>query len=114
MRNITMPLAKSQAPLFAGLLILLLCAVAQALILVGRGNDPVQDHNWPAGSLELANLKSRVGWYEGPPFGGGQHCFLYRGDHNALQQAIDLFARIGAPQLEVVVHEGPSSSAFLK
>lgn len=87
---------------------------AGALILVGRGNDPVRDNNWPAGSLELANLKSRVGWWEGPPFGGGEHCFLYRGDTAGFQTALELFAKIKSPELRLVVHEGPQRSSFLK
>ncbi|MDB5304134.1 MAG: hypothetical protein JWM97_1683 [Phycisphaerales bacterium] len=97
------------------ILMMLLAGQAPALIIVGKGNDPVPDNNWPAGSLELANLKTRVGWWEGPPFGGGQHCFLYRGDAKALQEALDLFAKIRAPRLDVFVHDGgPSESGFLK
>src|SRR6185503_13736688 len=93
--------------LITSVLVLLLVATsAQALIMVGKGNDPVNDHNWPAGSLDLANLKTRVGWWEGPPFGGGQWTFLYRGDAAALQAAIDLFGKINTPELTLVVHEG--------
>ena len=87
---------------------------ARALILVGRGNDPVRDDDWPAGSVDVANLKTRVGWWEGPPFGGGQHQFLYRGDEKALQGAIDLFAKIKSPKLRLVVQEGPQENQFLK
>jgi hypothetical protein len=94
--------------------LLLISATASALILIGRGNDPVHDNNWPAGSLELANLKTRVGWWEGPPFGGGQHNFLYRGDTAAFQAALDLFAKIKTPELRLVVHEGPHHNQFLK
>lgn len=90
-------------------------APALALIMVGRGNDPVHDNNWPAGSLEVANLKTRVGWWEGPPFGGGEHTFLYRGDAAAFQAALDDFAKIKAPKLELFVHDGgPAESGFLR
>ena len=85
-----------------------------ALIQVGRGNAPVQDNGWPDGALEVANLKSRVGWWEGPPFGGGEHQFLYRGDTTTFQQALDAFAAIRAPALDLVVHDGPHESPFLK
>ena len=44
---------------------------AFALILVG-GSDPMTDPGWPFGVLKVANLPSRVSWWEGPPFGGGQ------------------------------------------
>ncbi|MDB5299418.1 MAG: hypothetical protein JWO87_1081, partial [Phycisphaerales bacterium] len=37
------------------ILMMLLAGQAPALIIVGKGNDPVPDNNWPAGSLELAN-----------------------------------------------------------
>ena len=49
----------------------LLPSAAFALIMTGTGNEPVSDAGWPAGALAVANLKSRVGWWEGPPFGGG-------------------------------------------
>ena len=42
-----------------------------ALIMTGKG-EPVTDAGWPAGALAVANLKSRLGWWEGPPFGGGE------------------------------------------
>ena len=98
----------------ACLLVPLLATAAQGLILVGKGNEPVKDNNWPAGAVALANLKTRVGWWEGPPFGGGQHNFLYRGDTKAFQEALDLFAKIKAPELRVVVHPGKQESPFLR
>ena len=95
--------------------IFLTAASASALILVGRGNAPVTDDGWPAGSLDLANLKTRVGWWEGPPFGGGQHNFLYRGDATAFQQSLDALAKIKAPRVELFIHDGgPAHTTFLK
>jgi hypothetical protein len=105
----TLPLA-----LLTAVLTLLLTSSVHALITVGKGNDPVTDRNWPAGALDVANLKSRVGWYEGPPFGGGQWAFLYRGDTAALQAALDLFAKTNTPELTLVIHEGPGESPFLR
>ena len=96
------------------LLVLLFASAAPALIMVQKGNEPTQDHNWPAGSLDVANLKTRLGFWEGPPFGGGQYCFEYRGDTAAFQAALDAFARIKAPKLELSVHEGPRESFILK
>jgi 5-hydroxyisourate hydrolase-like protein (transthyretin family) len=82
--------------------------------MVGRGTAPVNDSGWPTGALAVANLKSRVGYWEGPPFGGGQWCFLYRGDTAALEEAIKNFAGIRAPApCQIVLHEGPQSSTFL-
>jgi len=95
-------------------LVMLLATAAPALIMVQKGNEPTKDHNWPAGSLDLANLKTRVDYWEGPPFGGGQYCFEYRGDTAAFQTALDAFAKIKAPGLELSVHEGPKESFVLK
>jgi hypothetical protein len=82
--------------------------------MVGKGNAPVADSGWPAGALDVANLKTRIGWWEGPPFGGGEWCFLYRGDTAALEEAIKTFAAIRAPAaLQLVLHEGPQNSPFM-
>jgi hypothetical protein len=61
---------------------------AMGIISVGKGNDPVHDPGWPAGSLAVANLKARVGWMEGPPFGGGNWTFFYRGGTEQLQETL--------------------------
>ena len=90
------PLSTQASPAIAAvaiLLVLLLATAAQAMIMVGRGNDPVPDNRWPAGAVDVANLKTRLGWWEGPPFGGGQHNFQYRGGTAAFQQALDCSAR---------------------
>jgi Carboxypeptidase regulatory-like domain len=87
---------------------------AQALIMVGRGNSPVEDPGWPEGALAVGNLPWRVGWFEGPPFGGGEWQFLYRGDNQAFAEALEKFAAIRAPALDVVVHDGPENNIFLK
>lgn len=86
-----------------------------ALITGAHGNDPVQDMGWPAGSLEVANLKSRLGWWEGPPFGGGMYVFLYRAnDTAALNEALVAFSQIKSSRLEVVLHDGPQESFWLR
>ena len=87
---------------------------AGALIEVGRGNRPVADRNWRLGAVEVANLESRVGWWVGPPFGGGNYSFLYRGDTEAFNEALKVFAKVRAPALELVVDDGPNESPFLK
>ena len=106
-------------PIRSGIIILLCAAIlmplsASALIMVGRGNDPVSDAGWPEGALTVANLKSRVGYWEGPPFGGGEWQFLYRGDTEALVQALTNFAAIRAPKLDLFLHDGPQENHFLK
>src|SRR5437016_2963316 len=98
----------------AALLVLLFTSTSQALIMVGKGNEPVHDSGWPAGAVDVANLKTRVGWYEGPPFGGGEWTFLYRGDAGDLNQALKTFSAIRAPALQVFIHDGPQNCTFLK
>lgn len=95
------------------LLLFVMAPAAQALITFSLGNDPVQDGGWPDGSLEVANLESRVVTWEGP-LGDAAARFAYRGDAAAFQRALDLFARIEAPKRVLVVHEGPGTLYFLK
>ena len=99
-------------PLLAALVLLMFVTRAHALILVHKGNDPTADHDWPAGAVDVANLKTRAGYWEGPPFGGGRYVFEYQGDNKALQEAIDLFARIKWPELRVIVHDGQNKGFF--
>lgn len=88
---------------------------ARALIEVGKGNDPVGDAGWPAGALKVANLKSRLGWWVGPPLGGGMHVFLYRVENTAqLNEALELFAAIQTTKLVVVLHDGSYESFALR
>ncbi|HEX9046455.1 MAG TPA: hypothetical protein VF988_05460 [Verrucomicrobiae bacterium] len=93
-------------------LALLVPFTSSALIVSGVGHDPVPDPGWPQGSLVVANLPSRVGWWEGPPFGGGEWHFNYRGDTEALNQALTNFAAIVAPALDLVIHDGPMTNQF--
>jgi hypothetical protein len=90
--------------------ICLLSASAKALIEMG-GNEPVTDRGWPTGALEVANLPTRVSYWVGPPFGGGQVCFQYRcQDTEAFKEALEAFSRIVAPRLELVVLDGITPS----
>jgi hypothetical protein len=60
--------------------------------------------------VDVANLPSRIGWWEGPPFGGGEWHFEYRGGSAEFQQAIDAFGKIKAPVLDLFVHDGTRNS----
>jgi hypothetical protein len=99
-------------PLLCILLWVMLVTPVHALILVHKGNDPTEDRDWPAGAVDVANLKTRAGFWEGPPYGGGRYVFEYQGDDKALQEAIDLFARIKSPELRVVIHDGQNKGFF--
>jgi hypothetical protein len=100
---------------WVALLTTALSAPAMALIEVDLGNRPAFDEHWPAGSLQLGNLPTRVGWWEGPPYGGGERCFMYRGNAADMQQAVDAFGKIRVPVLQLIIHDnGPAESPFLK
>ena len=87
---------------------------ASALILTSLGNSRVPDPGWPDGARGVANLKSRAGWWEGPPFGGGESHFIYHGDAAALEEAIEAFGDMRAPALDLVLHDGPAEDVFIK
>src|ERR687898_2486024 len=90
-----------RSALFAS--VVLITRGVQALITGGYGNDPIPDHDWPEGTLAIANHKSRLGWWEGPPFGGGKYTFLYRGDAKAFNEMLVLLAKINCPRVELHV-----------
>lgn len=88
-------------------IIMLFSDAAMSLVIVG-GADPIQDRGWPSGSVQMANLPTRFGWWEGPPFGGGEYHFLYRCENtNQFNEALDKFAAVQAERREIVVHNGP-------
>jgi protocatechuate 3,4-dioxygenase beta subunit len=95
------------------LVVALSSAQTYALIRTGMGNKPVSDPGWPAGSVTVANLPVRIGWWEGPPFGGGEWHFEFRGGTAAFQEALDAFGKISAPALELFIHDGTLHSFVL-
>lgn len=92
---------------------LLMVARANALIVSGTGSPPYTN-GWPEGAAAVSSLKSCVGWWEGPPFGGGESHVLFRGDTEALIQALTNFAAIRASALDLVIHDGPKHDRFLE
>jgi hypothetical protein len=86
---------------------------ASGLILSGRGNEEVRDAGWPEGALALANFESRIGWWEGPPFGGGEWHFLFCGNTEGFKDALAVFAAMRAPALDLVIHDGPCEDSIL-
>jgi len=86
--------------LAAAIAVLALASVqAFGLITGGSGNEPLGNRGWPAGTEKLTDLPSRLGWWEGPPFGGGEYHFLYRCKDTAeFNDALKLFAEIQLPK----------------
>jgi len=85
---------------------------ASALITGGKA-EPMTARGFPGGSLPLANLKTRIAWWEGPPFGGGQYHFEYSGRTADLQVAIDLFHKVDSQRKQIVVRSGVQTSFWL-
>lgn len=89
--------------LLLGLITLLLSGPAWGLYGISYGNQPVTDENWPVGSAALGNLPTRFARADGDP---GDTIFAYNGDTAAFQAAVDLLARLTAPEVRLVVHGG--------
>ena len=93
---------------------LLMALRASASIAVGT--PPIDSQllrDCPDGSARVAALSSCVGYWEGPPFGGGEWHIQFRGDGDALNQALTNFAAIKFTQLDVVIHDGPKNDQFI-
>lgn len=102
--------SKGKIVSFLGILgvIVLLSDVAMPLIIFG-GSERIEDRGWPSGCVEMANLATRFGWWEGPPFGtGSMYEFQYNCEKTSqFNEALTAFAVIPASRLELVVHNGP-------
>jgi len=86
---------------------------AFALITGGVGNDAKDDAGWPAGAAAIFNHPSRVAWWEGPPFGGGQWHAECQGDAKALSAVLVEFAELDVTAKRIVVHDGIGYSFWL-
>jgi hypothetical protein len=84
-----------------------------AVIVGGGGNNPVADPGWPAGAEAIFNVTSRVAWWEGPPFGGGQWHAECRGDAKALSALLADFAKLDVKSKRIVLHDGVGNSFWL-
>ncbi|AMV21091.1 carboxypeptidase-like regulatory domain-containing protein [Planctomyces sp. SH-PL14] len=101
-----------QALLLAAI-VLGITSPASALILGGEGNDPINDPGWPAGAAAVFNTESRIAYWEGPPFGGGQYHAECRGNAAVFNLVLEDFAKIEAKTKRLVVHDGEGASFWL-
>ena len=86
---------------------------AAALITGGEGNKPISDPGWPKGAAAIFNHPSRIAWWEGPPFGGGQWHSESRGDARTLTAILTAFSKMDAKTKRVVVHDGVGQSFWI-
>ena len=91
---------KKTVPFF--LLIVLFCAdFGISLIMTGGDKAialPYHGRGWPKGSIEMANLPTRISRWAGPPFGtGSMYEFEYQAENtDQLNRALETFAIIDA------------------
>src|ERR1700738_762726 len=76
-----------------------------ALIEGGGGANLVADPGWPTGAAAIFNVPSRIAFWVGPPFGGGQWHAEYRGDPKALSAVLADFAKLDVKSKRIVLHE---------
>jgi len=91
----------------------LLATHAHALIVGGKGNEPVRDPGWPEGAAAIFNHEGRVAWWEGPPFGGGQYHAECRGDADTLNEVLVTVSKLKAASRRLVVQDGVGHSFWL-
>ena len=103
------------ATLLATLCVSLLAepGAAWALITGGTGNTPLARRDWPDGAAAVFDVPSRVAYWEGPPFGGGQWHAECRGDAAALNKVLADFAKLSVKNRRIVVHDGVGRSFWL-
>ena len=96
-------------------LVIGLCVPAEAYALItgGEGNEPLHNPGWQPGAAEVFNVKARVAYWEGPPFGGGQYVGEYKGDAAAFNAVLVDFAKIEAQKRKLFVHDGIGNSFWL-
>ena len=104
--------------LLAALCVVLFCAdVGISLIMTGGDETielPYHGRGWPRGSIEMANLSTRISWWAGPPFGtGSMYEFEYHAENtDQFNRALETFATIDANSLELIVRNGPKQIFF--
>src|SRR5262245_43601476 len=99
--------------LFSAALAVVTTPKAFALIMGGVGNTPIRDPGWPQGAAAVFNVPSRIAYWEGPPFGGGQWHAECRGDAKTLNDVLADFAKIDVKNKRIVVHDGVGHSFWL-
>lgn len=84
-----------------------------AIIFGGEGNKPLPDPGWPKGAAEVFNWKTRIAYWEGPPFGGGQWHAESKGNAEEVNRVLQAFEKIEAKQKRVVLKSGIGYSFWL-
>lgn len=90
-----------------------ICPPAFGLITGAEGNKPIDDPGFPKGAIDLFNQPTRIAYWEGPPFGGGQYHGEYEGDARQFNAVLADFAKLDVKSKQLVVHDGIGHSFWL-
>jgi hypothetical protein len=83
-----------------------------AAIFMGE-SEPMHSIDWPEGTEDLVNQSDRKHCAEGPPIGGGDYSFFYRSaDTSSINKALEVFAKIRAPRLELILTDPPGPDPY--
>ncbi|QDT52853.1 hypothetical protein Pan44_08660 [Caulifigura coniformis] len=93
-------------------LVMSLTPSVHALLIMG-GRERQRRKDWSPAVERVANLDSRVAWFEGPRI-GRKTDFEYQGDAAALTVALKALAEIEGPRPRVVVTDDRRISACLR
>ncbi len=99
--------------LFLSLLLTCLGQPSFALIMGSDSDKPLEIAGWPDGAAEIFNIRQRVAYWEGPPFGGGQYHAECRGDTDTLNDVLAKFAKVDCDNKRIVVDDGVGRSFWL-
>jgi hypothetical protein len=83
---------------------------AVAVIFGNSGSEPVIQADWPEGAAKIFNHRSRIAWWEGPPFGGGHWHAECRGNVATFNRVLADFAKLDVKNKRLVVHDGVGRS----
>src|SRR5690606_33654473 len=89
------------------------CQEASALITGGEGNQPIDDPGWTKGGAEVFNHPSRIAYWVGPPFGGGQYTSEHRGTAAQFNEVLAKFAKMETKTKRLIVLDGAGTSFWL-
>lgn len=84
-----------------------------ALIMGSDSDEPLEIADWPEGAAEIFNIRERVAYWEGPPFGGGQYHAECRGDTDTLNAVLAKFAAVECDNKRIVVADGVGRSFWI-
>lgn len=84
--------------------------LATAVIFGNSGSEPVIRADWPKGAADIFNHRSRIAWWEGPPFGGGHWHAECRGHADTFNRVLADFAKLKVKNKRLVVHDGVGRS----